>query len=171
MSKRKEKKHKWWYGVWDFYHWDKDGNLIWHETVENALADEGEQLALAVLLKGQSQGNFYLGLSNDAPQETWLMTDLTGEPPGTNGYVRQMIERSAVGWPTLALDAGDFMATSKLVTFGPATPGSIGPVNIMFLTDTETGTTGPFIAWAALSAPRTMQVDESLGCKIKIKQK
>ena len=171
MLNRAEKRHKWWYGVWDFYHWDKDGNLIWHETVENALADEGEQLVLDVFLRGAAHGSFYLGLADDEPVDDWSMTDLTGEPPGTNGYARQAIERSAVGWPILALDAGDFMATSKLVTFGPATPGTIGPVTIMFLTNTLTGTGGAFIAWAALSGPRTLQIDESLGCKMKIKQK
>jgi hypothetical protein len=169
MRTQKEKKHKWWYGVWEFYHWDKDGNLIWSDTVENALADEGEELALAVFLKGQSQGSFYLGLSDDTPDDTYLLTDLSGEPSG-NGYARQEIERSAVGWPTLAMDAGDFMATSKLVTV-TASGGTIGPVTIMFLTDVVSGTAGKFIAWATLSATRTLQNGEALGCKMKIKAK
>jgi hypothetical protein len=169
MRTQEEKKHKWWYGVWEFFHWDKDGNLIWHDEVENGLADEGEELALAVFLKGQSQGSFYLGLSNDTLDDTYQLVDLSGEPSGY-GYARKEIERSGVGWPTLAMDAGDFMATSKLVTF-TASGGVIGPVTIMFLTDVASGTSGKFIAWAALSATRTLQDGESLGCKMKIKAK
>jgi len=39
------------------------------------------------------------------------------------------------------------------------------------LTDVETGIAGNFIAWAALSGPRTIQDEESVGCKMKIKYK
>jgi len=170
MQKPKEKKHKWWYGVWEVYHWDKFGNVIWQETIENALADEGEALALATFLQSAALTEFYLGLSDDTPDDTYALADLVGEPPGTYGYARQLIERSNVGWPSIALDAGDFMATSKLVTF-TAVGGTIGPVTIMFLTDVATGTAGNFIAWAALSAARTLEADESLGCKMKIKYK
>ena len=41
-SKRK-KKHRFWYGVWEFTHYDKFGNVKWNQVVENELADEGEQ--------------------------------------------------------------------------------------------------------------------------------
>jgi hypothetical protein len=169
MLERIEKKHKWWYGVWEFYHWDKFGNLIWTETVENALQDEGEQLALDTFLRNASLTEFYLGLANDTPVETDTLADLVGEPSG-NGYARQQIERSDVGWPTLELDAGDYMGTSKLVTF-TANGGSIGPVNIMFLTNVASGTSGKYVSWASLSTSRTIQDQESLGCKMKIKMK
>lgn len=167
---KKDRKHEWWYGIWEFYHWDKHRNLIWQNSVENALIDEGEYLSIDTFLRDAALTEFYLGAANDTVLETDALTDLLGEPSG-NGYGRQLIERSNVGWPTIVLDDGDFMGTSKLVTFGPATPEAIGPVTLMFLTNVETGTAGKFIAWAPLSATRTILVDETLGCKMKIKHK
>lgn len=169
LCRREGKKHYFWYGVWEFTHYDKEGNIIWQEVVENALADEGEQSMLDVYLRAVSQGNFYLGLANSSPVDTTTMATLTGEPSGS-GYARPAVERSNVGWPVLVIDAGDWQATSKLVTF-TATGGTIGPVNVMFLTDILSGTMGKFFAWAALSQARTLLDGESLGCKMKIKLK
>ena len=163
------KKHATWIGLYEFEHRDKDGKLIDKWVVENALADEGEQNMLDAYLRGQNAPTtFYLGLYNDTPLETDTMADLVGEPTG-NGYARQEVERSAVGWPTLALDSGDYMATSKQVTFS-ATGGSWGPVTYMVLTTTASGTAGKLIAYVALSQSRTLQSSETLGCKIKVKQ-
>jgi len=165
----REKKHKFWVGVWEIYHFDKDNRLIWKEEVENALADEGEESMLDVYLRGAAAPtNFYLGLANDTPNDQTTLATLQGEPSG-NGYARQQIERSGTGWPVFEKDENnDWRATSKLVTF-TASGGSIGPVNLMFLTDVASGTSGKFLAWAALSQSRTLSNGESLGCKIKIK--
>lgn len=163
------KKHATWIGFYEIECRDKDGNLLWSEVLQNALADEGEQSMLDGYLRAQNlPTTFYLGLYNDTPLETDTMADLVGEPT-ENGYARQEIERSAVGWPTLALDSGDYMATSKQVTFS-ATGGSWGPVTYMVLTTTASGTAGKLIAFVALSQSRTLQNTETLGCKIKIKQ-
>lgn len=162
------KKHPTWVGIYEFEHRDKDGNLIDKWVVENALADEGEGNMLDAYLRGQNAPTtFYLALYNDTPVETDTLADLTGEP-STYGYARQEIERSAVGWPTLALDSGDYMATSKQVTFS-ASGGSWGPVTYMVLCDVASGTSGKLIAYVALSQSRTLQAGETLGCKIKIK--
>jgi hypothetical protein len=164
------KKHPHWIGVYEFEHRDKDGNLIDRWVVENALADEGEQNMLDAYLRGQNAPTtFYLALFNDTPLETDTLADLVGEP-STNGYARQEITRDTTGWPTLALDAGDFMATSKQVTFS-ATGGSWGPVTYMVLTTVASGTAGKHLAFVPLSGPRTLQASETLGCKIKVKQK
>lgn len=110
---------------------------------------------------------FYLGLVNDTPVETDQLSDITGEP-STNGYERQLLERNDVGWPTLALDSGDYMASSKQVTFG-ATGGAWGPVIYAILVDVKSGTSGVLIAFVALSATKTILENETFGCKIKIK--
>jgi hypothetical protein len=162
------KKHPHWIGVYEFEHRDKDGNLIDKWTVENALADEGEENMLDAYLRAQNvPTTFYMALYNDTPVETDTLADLTGEP-STNGYARQEIERSTVGWPALALDSGDYMATSKQVTFS-ASGGSWGPVTYMVLCDVASGTSGKLISYVALSQSRTLQDSEALGCKMKIK--
>lgn len=164
-----KKKHRFWLGEWEVFHWDKYGNEIFHEIIRNALADEGEQGMLDVFCRGlNAPASFYLGLCNDSLVDTDTLADILNEPPGTYGYARPAIERSAVGWPVLALDAGDYMATSKLVTY-TANGGTIGPVNTMFLCNVVSGTAGKLYAWAALSQSRTLQDQEAMGCKIKVK--
>lgn len=54
------------------------------------------------------------------------LATLVGEPVG-NGYVRQTLTPDTVGWPTVALSGGSYMATSAPVTFN-ATGGTWGPV-------------------------------------------
>lgn len=134
------KKHKW-KGLMDFRHLDKDGNVIWEDlNRENFLADEGEQAILNVfLIGGTAPSTFHIRLFNDTPIETDAMAAITGEPSGS-GYPAGGIEveRSAVGWPTLALDSGDYMATSKTVTF-TASGGAIGPVTYAVLAATNIG--------------------------------
>jgi hypothetical protein len=162
------KRHPFWLGIYEFEYRDRYGNLIERWVVENALADEGEENILNSYLRATSSPTtFYLALFNDTPIETDSMDDLTGEP-GTNHYERQEITRDATGWPTLALDSGDFMATSKQVVFD-ATGGPWGPVIYMVLTTTLSGTAGLLLSYVALSQSRTLLEDETLGCKMKIK--
>ncbi len=164
------KKHAAWIGLYEIECRDKDGNLLWSEVPQNALADEGERSMLDGYLRAQNiPTTFYLGLFNDTPVETDTMADLTGEPAGTYGYARQEIERSVVGWPVFDMDLGDYMATSKQVMFS-ATGGPWGPVTYMVLTTTESGTAGKLIAYVALSQSRTLQDTETIGCIIKVKQ-
>lgn len=162
------KKHPFWLGIWEIEHRDKDGNVIWSDVIENALADEGENNILDAYFRGQNApSTFYLALFNDTPVETDTMADLQGEPSG-NGYARQELERNTTGWPTLELDSGDYMVTSKQANFS-ASGGSWGPVTYMVLTTTASGTSGKLLAYVALSQSRTLQAGETLGCKIKIK--
>lgn len=166
MKEPKTKKHRW-IAEYHFKHRDKHGKIIDAWTEFNALADEGEFFVLDVALRGALKAtNFYLGLVNDTPIETDALTDLTGEPSG-NGYSRQTIESSNVGWPTLALDGGDYKATSKTVTF-TASGGTIGPVTYAFLA-TSTDNTGKLMTYVVLSTPRTLADGESLECSQSVK--
>jgi hypothetical protein len=156
-------------GYFDFRAYDKDGNLIWEELDRpNNLADEGEENSLDCWLRATScPTQFYLRLFNDTPTETDALTDLTGEASG-NGYAAQLVERSATGWPTLALDGGDFQATSSAETFS-ASGGSWGPVTYCVLA-TSTDGSGKLISYVALSQSRTLQDGETLQVTYKIKQ-
>lgn len=162
-----------WIGVYHFKHIDSQGNVIAEWEDSNSLADEGEQLFLDVLLRGATAPTtFYLGLTDStstcsiADTDTLATVSALGEP-STNGYARQNIERSAVGWPTLALDSGDYQATSKTVTF-TATGGSWGPVYCAFL-GTTLDNTGKLVSYAALSTGRTLAAGESLQITYKVK--
>lgn len=160
------KKHRW-IGVWKFKKFNKFGKLIEEWEQENALADEGEEYVLGVALRGVTMAvNCFLRLFNDTPIETDGLADLTGEP-STNGYAVQTIENSATGWPTFALDGGDFMLTSSEETFS-ASGGSWGPVTYAVLA-TSSDNTGKLIAYVALSQSRTLADGESLKCTISIK--
>ena len=83
----------------------------------NALADEGEEDMLDVYFRAATAPTtFYVRLYNDTPAETDALSNLLNEASG-NGYSAQEIERTSTGFPTLALDSGDYQLTSKAVTF------------------------------------------------------
>lgn len=140
-----------WIGVYHFKHLDAQGNVIAEWESNNSLADEGEKLFLDVVLRGGTAPvEFYLGLSDSTSTCSIVDTDTiitasAGEPT-TNGYTRQLIERSSTGWPTLALDAGDYQATASTETFSAG--GSWGPVYCAYITTAKSNGT----VWAASTA-------------------
>ena len=140
----------------------------------NKLFDEGEQMMLDVFFRGgAAPTNFYLGLANVSGgvanmAETLTLATLTGEASG-GGYARQLIERSNTGWPTLALDAGDYMVTSSEETF-TASGGDIGPVNVAFIATTADNT-GKLISAVDLAASRTLLGANGDALKVTYKHK
>lgn len=154
-------------GYFEFTAYDRDGNIKWQETTENGLADEGEQLFLDCVLRATScPTTFFLRLYNDTPTETDTLSTLTGEP-STNGYAAQELTRNSSGWPTLALDSGDYQATSATVTFS-ASGGSWGPVTYAVLATTSNNT-GRLVSFTALSTSRTLASGESLQVTYRLK--
>ncbi len=155
-------------GSMDFRCFDKDGNLKWEElNRRNSLADEGEYMFLDVTLRnGTAPSGFFLRLFNDTPAETDTIGSLTGEPSG-NGYAAQTVERSTTGWPTLALDSGDYQATSSTETFS-ATGAGWGPVTYCVVA-TSTDSSGKLVSYVALSQTRTLAAGESLQVTYKLK--
>lgn len=134
----------------------------------NELVNQGEEHILDVYFRGATgPTQFYIGLCNDTLVDTDTLATLTGEPAG-NGYARvnQLIERSATGFPTLALDSGDFRTVTSTETI--TSTGTIGPVNTAFLATTSDNT-GRLIAWASLSTARTLANTDSLDVSMAIK--
>lgn len=159
-------------GVFELIARNAAGDVIWTEAAHNNLADEGEQTFLDVFLRGgTAPTQFYLGLSDSSTPcsitDTATLTTASSGEPSTNGYARQLIERSATGWPTLALDSGDYMATSSTETF-VASGGSWGPVYCVFL-GTSSDNAGKHISYAPLSTGRTLAAGESLSVTYKVK--
>lgn len=126
---------------------------------QNALADEGEQDMLDVYLRGASPpASLYVGLLTATPTDTTTLATMT-ETTGT-GYARIAVARNTTDWPTLALNSGDFMATSVAKTFTAG--GTWGASTYAFLGTASTGTAGKFVAYTALSATRTLVNGDTL---------
>jgi hypothetical protein len=154
-------------GVFHVIHRASDGAILHEEDAPNNLADEGEQAFLDCVLRATScPTTFFLRLYNDTPVETDTLSTLTGEP-STNGYAAQELTRNSTGWPTLALDSGDYQATAATKTF-TATGGSWGPVTYLALA-TSSNNSGKLISYAALSTSRTLANGESLQVTYKLK--
>lgn len=134
----------------------------------NSFTDELEQDILDVYFRAATAPTeFYIRLCNDTLADTDSLADVIGEPSG-NGYTAQLIERSATGFPTLALDGGDYQLTSSTETF-TASGGAIGPVTQAYLATTSNNT-GLLLNYVALSQSRTLADGESLDATIRIKQ-
>lgn len=161
-------------GVWEFTHRAQDGTVLWHDVLHNALVDVGEQRLLEIYFRDASEAGtttYYVSLSDASSpcsiaETDSLTTANTGEP-SANGYARQQITRDATGWPTSALDAGDWQLTSTTETFS-ASGGSWGPVNCAVL-QTTVDNTGDHVAFVALSQARTLNSGESLDVSLKVK--
>lgn len=162
--------NKGWQGIFEFRCIGSDGTLKWAEARHNALIDEGEQQILDVYLRGAAApAGFYLGLTSMATLgETTTLATLTNEPAG-NGYARQAINRDATadGWPTLALDSGDYQATGKTVTF-TASGAGFGPVDKAFMATTSDAT-GKLVSFTALSQSRTLAAGDTLQVTYRVK--
>ena len=144
-----------------------NGILKWEESFHNALCDQGEEQILDVYLRGAAApASFYLGLTASALTDTSTLSAIT-EPSG-GGYARALVNRDATasGWPILALDAGDFMATSKTVTF-TATATWIS-VDKCFMA-TTINNTGKLVSFGALSAARVLINSDVLEVTYKVK--
>lgn len=163
------KKHNFWEGTWMLRGKDKDGNVLWEEELQNFLADEGEKQLLETYFRDENNPTqFFMRLCNDSLQETDTLADIQNEPVG-NGYSPQTIERSSVGFPDLSLDAGDYVITSKTVTF-TAVGGSIGPINTAYLATTSDNA-GKLIGVVSLSVTRTIISGDGLEVYFKVKLK
>lgn len=162
-----------WVGEWTFVHRAADGRVLWSETLHNALSDTGEQRMLETYFRAAATPtNFYIHLADasnpcSVAETDNLATALTGEP-STNGYASSLVERSATGWPTSALNAGDWRVVSSTETFS-ASGGSWGPVNCAVLATTSDNT-GDHVAYVALSQARTLASGESLDVSIAVTQ-
>ena len=99
--------------------------------------------------------------------ETLIADGTDGTEPSGNGYARQTVASDGTDFP-VAIDAGDYQAKTKTVTF-TASGGPIpaaGTIDWMFL---DTGGAGKLIAAAALSTARTISDGDSLNTDIAIK--
>lgn len=152
---------------------DSSGAIKWEEdNIPNALSNEGEYLIQDVMFRGNTAPvGYYLRLYNTTPGLTSTLTTLAASEPATaNGYnpANQGITKDATGWPLVPqLVTSHYEITSKTVTI-TASGGTIGPVTYAALA-TSSDNTGKLVAYAALSATRTLQIGDSLAMTYKIR--
>ena len=132
----------------------------------NALADEGEGDILDVYFDVQAvRTSLFLRLYNDTPLETDTLATLTGEVTGT-GYGAITLTRGT-DWSAPALDAGDMQTITPTKTFTAG--GAWTAATQLVLATVGTGTAGLHIAWAALSATRTLASADTLDVTLAVK--
>lgn len=133
----------------------------------NALADEGEKDILDVYFDDVAvRSSTWLRLYNDTPAETDTLATLTGEVTGT-GYAGIELVRGT-DWSDPALDSGDMQTTTGTKTF-TAGAGGWSAATQLVLATVASGTSGLFLAWAALSATRTLAASDTLDVTLAVK--
>jgi hypothetical protein len=150
-------------------HRNRDGEVIWEETIHNIFHDEGEEYLVKVAFSEELSvpATHYIGLdARTTLAEADTLSSLAGEPSG-NGYARQAVNTDNTDY-TASQESGDWQAATKIVTFA-ASGGSIGPVDNCFLCDAASGTTGDLYCSLALSQERTLGDGEELDVSMTIK--
>jgi hypothetical protein len=139
--------------------------------VPNDLTDIGEQRLLEIVFRNATEtATFYYRLFNDTPIDTDdTVADLTGELVMTGYPGTHDLTQDATGFPTSALDSGDWAVTGRTRTWTNGGGAAAGPVTHIVLATASTVTTAETWAWAALSASRTLQVSDSLDASMKLK--
>jgi len=164
-------RHDWWDCIWTMKYRDPQGNLLFEEDRKNSLVDEGEKAVIEVFLRNSvdtyfPNTNFYIGFYRGSIAETTTLLTIPNEPL-SNGYIRQVVQRSNSGWPTIELDEGDWRGISEEVTF-QSTGGDIGPISGAFLC-TSLDNLGSLICSVASSAERTILSGASMSLSLKVK--
>jgi len=132
------------------------------DLILNALANEGEVDILDVYFDDQAvRTTLYLRLYNDTPAETDTLATLTGEVTGT-GYNGVAVTRGT-DWSAPAHDTGTTTGT-KTFTAG----GTWSAATQLVLSDAQSGTSGLFLAWAALSQSRTLGNGDTLDVTLQV---
>lgn len=159
-------KHAFYDGRWDI-EVRRNGVVVSQDlNVKNGLSDAGERLMLNCFFRGlETPSSFYVRLSSSVLAENSTLP-ITGNVTN-GGFTPLTIERSAVGFPVLEMDDGDYRVITKEVT-ATATGGSIGPFRTLVLT-TSSDDTGDLVAYVTLPTSRTVLEGDQLVIRIRIK--
>ncbi len=136
-----------------------DGEII----LPNMIVTEGGEALLKMALRGDNtivpaNDDFFVGMCNQDPVLSNGLTEITAsEPTVTNGYARQAIERSSVGWPTVDNAGGVPRARSLDLAFTASGGNFSAAFSRLFLCTVASGTSGLLIAVSGrLATPVTV---------------
>lgn len=131
-------------------------------AVPNVVTDGGIEAILKAAFRQEDIGaSLYVGLCGDLPHsKASTLADLSDELAVANGYARQEIPSSAVGWPVVEKTASGFWRiVSQTLTF-TATGGDFSaPFNRAFLCNVASGSAGILLAMSG-ERPISIQVTD-----------
>jgi hypothetical protein len=138
------------------------------------LVRDGEKAAIDTFYRnrantyfGSGTHLFYIGLYHGSISKGSSLATIPGEPSG-NGYSRQSIERSSVGWPILEQnDDLDWQLVSKEIYF-EAVGGDIGPVDGYFIC-TSADSSGTLIGTVPFKTERTIKAGDKAIIQVQVK--
>lgn len=162
-----------WNCIWRFKHL-RGGKVIWEFEDHNLLTKAGGKALVDTIMRDNGPAyftatNFYVGLYRGTVSRSTTLATIPGEPSG-NGYSRNVIERSEVGFPTLGVDDDDYWkVTSKTLTV-TASGGAIGPVDGAFLC-LASGSVGTLIGTIATDVQRTILSGDSMEIQVMVRFK
>lgn len=154
--------------VWMIRH-IRNGAVIYEEKKKNIIVDQGEKAIVDAFYRNRASvyfasAMFYVGLYKGSISEATILATIPNEPVG-NGYSRQSIERSGVGWPTIEQDGnGNWRTISKTLEIS-AVGGDIGPVSGAFL-GTSSDNSGVLIGAVSMAVERTILADDKIEFQI-----
>ena len=121
----------------------------------NRVTDEGEQAYLKMLFRDDTEvaggADFYVGLCNQTPNETDVLTDISTEPDDSAygfGYAREPISRDLAGWPTLTTVNGHTVMRSETIEFTAYGGDFSEAFTRAFMTSASTGTSGVLYSYS-----------------------
>lgn len=128
-------------------------------------AIELEKLICEVLFQGVTANlpaTYYVGMGDGSlPLKDATLASVVAQEsnaPGVGGYSRLALNRDTTDFPTLALVAGDWKVTSKMLHW-LATLDWTGDCDFVFLCDVATGSAGKFFGAVSLDPPFVMVTD------------
>jgi hypothetical protein len=130
-------------------------------VLPNEIVAEGATAFIAMITQAATDvvdagANFYVGLMEETFDLTSTLASIS-EPTAhpSNGYIRQAVARSAVGWPTIDTVGDITRAVTDLVTFTGSGQPYTKSISRAFLTNVASGTSGKLLAVSApLATPR-----------------
>ena len=148
-----------WTCVYHFTARDQHGVILDDWSRPNTLVDEGAEVAIETFLRNNAplympDGNFYIGLYLGSMSRSTTINTIPIEASG-NGYVRQQVARTSVGWPTKEKDTDGFWNIISRVVQFDALGGDIGPFNGAFLA-TSSDSSGRLISYVTDQFRRTI---------------
>lgn len=161
-----------WDCTYNFIARNPQGNVVDHWALKNILVNNNTEVTIETFLRNNASvympdGNFYVGLYLGAMSRTTTIITIPSEASG-NGYVRQLLPRSATGWPTKEKDTDGFWnITSQVVQFD-AVGGDIGPFNGAFLA-TSSDSSGRLISYVTDQFRRTIVDGSSITIALSVR--
>lgn len=128
--------------------------------IPNNIMTYGIQSILSWAMQGVAP-TLYMGLADCNPDPDLLIEDLNEPTLGLNGYARQSIAQSAVGWPTAGTLNGEPYIESKEFVFAASGGAFSSAIQRLALINSAAATSGLLVVALSGPLPAAITIDES----------